>query len=91
VSAFYVDYSESWYFGSCSVNFVPGTLVGLITFTAAMGSFHSNAIGTVAGESRVIVVDATYTVDLNGHGTMTWLSPQRGRQAPRFLHRQRRR
>jgi Ni,Fe-hydrogenase maturation factor len=52
-----------------------------------MGSFHSNAIGTVAGESRVIVVDATYTVDLNGHGTMTWLSPQRGRQAPRFLHR----
>jgi hypothetical protein len=71
----YVDHSESWYFGSGSVNFLPGSLVGLITFTPATGSFHSNAIGTVAGETRSIVVDGTYTVDANGHGTMTWFSP----------------
>jgi hypothetical protein len=76
VSGNYVDHNELWYFGSGSVNFLPGSLVGLITFTPATGSFHSKAIGTVAGETRVIVVDGTYTVDANGHGTMTWFSPR---------------
>ena len=75
VSGNYVDHNESWYFGSGSVHFLPGSLVGLITFTPATGSFHASGIGTVAGETRVIVVDGTYTVDANGHGTMTWLSP----------------
>ena len=77
VSGNYVDLAERWDLSSGSVNtsspnFLPGSLVGLITFTPATGTFHAYEIARLAGENHSSVFDGTYTVDATGHGTMTW-------------------
>ena len=88
VSGNYVELANGWTFSHSDVNFLPNSQVALVTFTPATGTFHEEVILRVAGTNIYPVIDGTYTVDANGHGTMTWLG---GRQAPRFLHRERRR
>ena len=48
--------------------------VGLITYTPATGTLHVDLILRVNGTNFENLRDGTYTVDANGHGTMTWLS-----------------
>jgi hypothetical protein len=48
--------------------------VGLVTFAPATGTFHIDLIVRQYGTVFEAVRDGTYTVDANGHGTMTWLS-----------------
>ena len=74
VSGNYVVHGEGWYFGSGSVNYDPNSFVGLATFTPATASFHQDGWLRAYGENIHVVFDGTYTVDANGHGTMTWLS-----------------
>ena len=76
----YVDLGERWdlnILGSVNTSnpsiFLPGSVVGLITFTPATGTFHGYEIARLAGESHAAVIDGTYTVDANGHGTMTFI------------------
>ena len=69
--------SEGWDWSSGSVNtssanFLPRSLVGLVTFTPATGTFHAYWIARLAGENHSGAFDGTYTVDADGHGTMTW-------------------
>ena len=75
VSGNYVDHAERWdCLGNCSgKQFIPGSLVGLITFTPATGTFHAEEIARLAGENHSAVFDGNYTVDANGHGTMTFI------------------
>ena len=80
VSGNYVDLGD----GFSTANFktapkninnpVPFSQVGLVTFTPATGTFHADWIGRFLGENGEAVHDGTYTVDANGHGTMTWMS-----------------
>ena len=77
VSGVYVWHAEGWDYGAGGTNdkqSVPFSAVGLVTYTPATGTFHSDLIlrqyGTVFENLR----DGTYTVDATGHGTMTWLS-----------------
>ena len=72
VSGNYVELANGWTFGNGVVNFLPNSQVGLVTFTPATGTFHEEVILRVAGNNIYPVVDGTYTVDPNGHGTMTW-------------------
>ena len=72
VSGNYVDHSERWDFGNGNNNFLPSSNVGLLTFTPATGTFHADEIGRVAGENHPATFDGTYTVDANGHGTMSF-------------------
>jgi hypothetical protein len=75
VSGAYVDHASVWEFGNGAVNFSPTSLVGLVTFTPATGTFHEDLIiRGAAGTNRHLIFNGTYTVDANGHGTMTWLS-----------------
>lgn len=55
---------------------VPGSEVSLITFTPATSSFHRHAILRTNGETGTVDFDGSYTVDPDGHGTMSWLSRQ---------------
>jgi hypothetical protein len=55
-------------------NPVPFSLVGLVTFTPSTGTFHADWLGRVWGGNGEAIHDGTYTVDANGHGTMTWIS-----------------
>jgi hypothetical protein len=74
----YVIHSgDGWAFGSGPVHFLPISIVGLITFTPATGTFHSDAIARANGTNGHPVVDGTYTVDATGHGTMTWRNGER--------------
>ena len=76
VSGIYVDLAEGFSYGQGGANpnhYVPDTFVGLITFTPATGTFHEEDIARLAGENHSAVVDGTYTVDANGHGTMTFI------------------
>ena len=78
VSGNYVIQGERW---DCSANgcegsggkFIPGSFVGLTTFTPATGTFHEEDIARLAGENHSAVIDGNYTVDANGHGTMTFI------------------
>ena len=79
VSGNYVELADGWTFGDGVVNFSPVSQVGLVTFTPATGTFHEEAILRVAGDNIYPVIDGTYTVDPNGHGTMTWLDGSRHR------------
>ena len=72
VSGAYVDHANSWAFGNGTVNFVPTSQVGLVTFTPATGTFHEVLMVRTGGGNVNPVFDGTYTVDANGHGTMTW-------------------
>jgi len=72
VSGNYVELASGWAFGHNDVNFLPTSQVALVTFTPATGTFHEDLIVRVAGTNINPVFDGTYTVDANGHGTMTW-------------------
>ena len=74
VSGNYVDLGEGWdCTGNCSgKQFIPRSLVGLVTFTPATGTFHAYWIARLAGENHSAVIDGTYSVDTTGHGTMAW-------------------
>jgi len=74
VSGNYVDLAERWDCSNsnCNGNFLPSSLVGLVTFTPATGTFHAYWIARLAGENHSGAFDGTYTVDADGHGTMTW-------------------
>ena len=76
VSGNYVDHAEGWdCLGNCSgKQFIPRSLVGLVTFTPATGTFHAYWIARLAGENHTAVIDGTYTVDADGHGTMTFIA-----------------
>ncbi|HKE59678.1 MAG TPA: hypothetical protein VKB46_23370 [Pyrinomonadaceae bacterium] len=77
VSGNYVLSGQSWDYGTGGSNEkqpVPGSGIGLITFTPDSGTFHARFIGRVLGENLDIVRDGTYTVDPDGHGAMTFLS-----------------
>ena len=72
VSGNYVELADGWAFGHGVVNFDPVSQVGLVTFTPATGTFHEDLIIRDAGTILHPIFDGTYTVDANGHGTMTW-------------------
>ncbi len=75
VSGVYVWHSEGWFAGQGnSDKIVPVSDVGLITYTPATGTWHVDLILRQYGTVFENVRDGTYTVDANGHGTMTWLS-----------------
>ncbi|SRR6266496_60314 len=75
VSGNYVDLLEGWDCnGNCSgKQFLPRSLVGLVTFTPATGTFHAHWIARLAGENHTTDFDGNYTVDADGHGTMTFI------------------
>ena len=73
VSGNYVDHANFWQFGDAALNPFPGDLVGLVTFTPATGTFHADWIIRTDGINTQAHPNGTYTVDANGHGTMTWI------------------
>jgi hypothetical protein len=75
VSGNYVWHAEGWDLGGTNgKQSVPLSAVGLITYTPATGTFHVDLILRLNGTNFENLRDGTYTVDANGHGTMTWLS-----------------
>jgi len=78
VSGNYVWHAEGWDVGGThsKPTSVPFSVVGLITYTPATGTFHSDLILRLDGTNFETLHDGTYTVDANGHGTMTFLSPE---------------
>jgi hypothetical protein len=76
VSGVYVWHSEGWDVGqgSSGNHPVPLSAVGLVTYTPATGTFHSDLFLRINGTQFHNLRDGTYTVDADGHGTMTWLS-----------------
>ena len=79
VSGVYVWHGEGWTVGQGKNDnnpgpFVPSSAVGLITYTPATGTFHSDLILRQDGTNFENLRDGTYTVDATGHGTMTWSS-----------------
>jgi pectate lyase len=75
VSGNYVWHSEGWTLGGTNgKQSVPLSAVGLITYTPATGTFHSDLIVRLYGTNFHPVRDGTYTVDATGHGTMTSLT-----------------
>ncbi len=74
VSGNYVDHGDGWFLagGGSSAKYAPFSIVGLVTFTAAIGTFQEDYIYRSDGQNHEVVVNGTYTVDANGHGTMTW-------------------
>jgi hypothetical protein len=75
VSGNYVWHSEGWDLGGTNgKQSVPLSAVGLVTYTPATGTFHSDLFLRINGTQFHTLRDGTYTVDADGHGTMTWLS-----------------
>jgi hypothetical protein len=75
VSGNYVWHAEGWDVGGANgKQSLPLSAVGLITYTPATGTFHVELFLRVNGTNGHNLRDGTYTVDANGHGTMTWLS-----------------
>jgi hypothetical protein len=75
VSGDYVWHAEGWDLGGTNgKQSVPLSAVGLVTYTPATGTFHSDLFLRINGTQFHTLRDGTYTVDANGHGTMTWLS-----------------
>ena len=75
VSGNYVWHGEGWTSGGTNGKQIdPNSAVGLITYTPATGTFHVDLILRVNGTNLENLRDGTYTVDANGHGTMTWLT-----------------
>ena len=77
VSGNYVIHGDGWDCSgtNCGGKFIPRSFVGLTTFTPATGTFHEEDIARLAGENHSAAFDGTYTVDANGHGTMTFIGP----------------
>src|SRR6266581_2450163 len=78
VSGNYVAHGDGYYFGNGNNNFAPVSFVALVTFTPATSSFHFDGWRRSDGENSHDIFDGTYTVDANGHGTMSWTSPNTG-------------
>ena len=75
VSGNYVWHDEGWTLGGTNnKQSVPESAVGLITYTPATGTWHVDLFLRNDGTNFENLRDGTYTVDANGHGTMTWLS-----------------
>ena len=78
VSGNYVWHAEGWDVGGPDIRgkpaSVPLSAVGLITYTPATGTWHVDLNLRINGTNFHNLRDGTYTVDANGHGTMTWLS-----------------
>jgi hypothetical protein len=76
VSGVYVWHAEGWALGGTNgkPQSVPLSAVGLVTYTPATGTFHSDLILRLNGTNFYNLRDGTYAVDATGHGTMTWLS-----------------
>jgi hypothetical protein len=75
VSGNYVWHDEGWTLGGTNnKQSVPESAVGLITYTPATGTWHVGLFLRFDGTNFENLRDGTYTVDANGHGTMTWLS-----------------
>jgi len=76
VSGNYVWHAQGWDVvqGNSDNHPVPLSAVGLITYTPATGTWHVDLFLRVDGTNFHNLRDGTYTVDANGHGTMTWLS-----------------
>jgi hypothetical protein len=75
VSGNYVWHGEGWASGGANgKQSVPLSAVGLITYTPATGTFHVDLFLRINGTNFENLRDGTYTVEANGHGTMTWLS-----------------
>src|SRR5439155_4565029 len=76
VSGNYVWHAEGWDVGGTNnkPQSVPLSAVGLITYTPATGTWHVDLNLRINGTNFHNLRDGTYTVDANGHGTMTWLS-----------------
>ena len=73
VSGNYVELANGWAFSTGGVPpFLPVSQVGLVTFTPATGTFQEDLIVRKAGTNMHLYPNGTYTVDANGHGTMTW-------------------
>src|SRR6266403_1695015 len=79
VSGNYVELANGWSFGNGANHFLPTSQVALVTFTPATGIFHADLILRVAGTNAYPVLDGTYTVDPNGHGTMTYRNGEKHR------------
>ena len=74
VSGNYVEFANGWVFGNGAVDYDPVSQVGLVTFTPATGTFHEDVIIRGADGTNIqLHPNGTYTVDANGHGTMTWM------------------
>ena len=73
VSGNYVELANGWSFSNNDINFLPNSQVALVAFMPATGTFHEEMILRVAGTNIYPVIDGTYTVDANGHGTMTFI------------------
>ena len=75
VSGNYVDLGDGWDCSgtNCGGKFLPRSLVGLITFMPATGTFHADWIARLAGVTHPAAIDGNYTVDAAGHGTMTFI------------------
>jgi hypothetical protein len=82
VSGIYVELGAGFTYGVGGPNnlqsAVPGSEVSLTTFTPATSTFHRHAILRVNGDTIAVDFDGSYTVDPDGHGTMSWLSRQGG-------------
>ena len=76
VSGNYVWHAEGWDVGGTNnkPQSVPLSAVGLITYTPATGTWHVDLNLRINGTNFHNLRDGTYTVDANGHGTMTWIS-----------------
>ena len=75
VSGNYVWHAEGWdLLGTNGKQIVPLSAVGLITYTPATATWHVDSFLRLNGTSGENLRDGTYTVDANGHGTMTWIS-----------------
>ena len=71
VSGNYVEFADGWAFGD-GVDYDPISQVGFVTFTPATATFHEDLFIRSAGTNIQLHPNGTYTVDANGHGTMTW-------------------
>jgi hypothetical protein len=74
VSGDYVWHAQGWDVGQGNNHQAPLSAVGLITYTPATGTWHVDLFLRINGTNFENLRDGTYTVDANGHGTMTWLS-----------------
>jgi hypothetical protein len=77
VSGIYVDLGDGFVYDAGGTNtkqYSPLSFVGLVTFTPATGTWHGDWMARQYGVSGEVIHDGTYTVDANGHGTMSWVS-----------------
>ena len=86
VSGNYVWHGEGWAYGQGNTKIIPNSAVGLITYTPATGTFHVDLILRINGTNFENLRDGTYTVNANGHGTMTWLSLSGNTKQRGLLH-----